>query len=532
MPATKVMVVAGIGYLARENATILNASILRFARRTINGFRQAMKRLNLRCPLYLTSNSGQLLSSREAMSYPIQIFSSGATNSIRGASFLSAQGRVTESRYVVDIGGTTTDIGCLLPSGFLRLASTSTEIGGVKVNFTMPQVESLGLGGGSLVRELPGGRLSIGPDSVGQSLKEKARCYNGDSLTTTDIMVSAGKMQLGTVVPDIPLAMISKAREKMKKMIEDHVDRMKTSPDPCQVLLVGGGAFLCPAELAGVASIEIPAHANVANAVGAAVAEIGQEIEVIVDASKKDAMLSEVKAKAVSQAIFRGAKQDQVRTIEEDVSGIAAIEGKFKITVKVVGPVDYDRLLKNVEFDNDLLSVTDEIYHETKRLKIDSQTEASFDGKLMDHTTYTPYVDCDRMWYLSETDAYYISIGCYILGCAGGGTPYGSYLQVRQLLRDGYSIKIVDIEDLPETAVVGPVAAMGSPVVAIERLGGSLIFDAMQGIEEHLNIKFTATLTAEIGGANGLAPLVLSSSRYKEIPCVDADLMGKQYSKC
>lgn len=526
------MVVAGIGFLARENATILNASILRFARRTINGFRQAMKRLNLRCPLYLTSNSGQLLSSREAMSYPIQIFSSGATNSIRGASFLSAQGQVTESRYVVDIGGTTTDIGCLLPSGFLRLASTSTEIGGVKVNFTMPQVESLGLGGGSLVRELPDGRLSIGPDSVGQSLKEKARCFNGDSLTTTDIMVSAGKMQLVTVIPDIPLAMVSKAREKVKMMIEDHVDRMKTSPDPCQVLLVGGGAFLCPAELAGVASIESPAHANVANAVGAAVAEIGQEIEVIVDASKKDAMLSEAKAKAVSQAIFRGAKQGQVRTIEEDVSGIAAIEGKFKITVKVVGPVDYDRLLKNVEFDNDLLSITDEIYHETKRLKIDGQTEPSFDGKLMDHTTYTPYVDCNRMWYLSETDAYYISIGCYILGCAGGGTPYGSYLQVRQLLRDGYSIKIVDIEDLPETAVVGPVAAMGSPVVAIERLGGSLIFDAMQGIEEHLNIKFTATLTAEIGGANGLAPLVLSSSRYKDIPCVDADLMGKQYSKC
>lgn len=418
--------VSGVGILARENATILNASILRFARRTINGFKRAMKRLELRCPLYLTSNSGQLLSSKEAVAYPIQIFSSGATNSIKGASFLSEKRKTGESRYVIDIGGTTTDIGCLLPSGFPRLASASTEIGGVRVNFAMPQVESIGLGGGSLIHKLPNGKLSIGPDSVGQALKEKARSFGGNTLVSTDIMVAERGTNIGTTIPEIPSETIKAAKEKMKKMIEDHIDRMKTSPEPCQLLLVGGGAFICPSTLAGVASIEIPQYANVANAVGAAVAEIGEAVEVIVDASEKDRTLAEVKAKAIAQAIARGAKEGHIRIIEEDVSGISYVEGKYKIVVKVVGPVDYERFLNDTEIDVIPESSTDESYHERKQSDINHDQPVTEEE--IDHASYRPSVDSSRIWHLSETDAFYISIGCYIIGCAGGGTPYGTYL--------------------------------------------------------------------------------------------------------
>ncbi|CZR51783.1 related to N-methylhydantoinase A/acetone carboxylase, beta subunit [Phialocephala subalpina] len=518
--------ISGIGILARENATILNASILRFAKRTIAGFKRAMKRLNLSCPLYLTSNSGQFLSSKEAMSYPIQIFSSGATNSIRGASFLSSESQLKESRYVIDIGGTTTDIGCLLPSRFPRLASSSTELGGVRVNFAMPQVESIGLGGGSPVHELPDGRISIGPDSVGQALREKAKCFGGDSLTATDIMVAAGETKIGNSTPEVLPATISTAKDKIMKMLEDHIDRMKTSPEPCSLPLVGGGAFLCPPRLEGVVSIEIPEHAQVANAVGAAVAEIGEDFEVIVDTSKKKSTLKEVKAKAISQAIARGAKEGSFRTIEETVEGIPYIEGKFKITVKVVGPVDYERFLNDTEIGViDGLAI-DESYHETKQSNIEDHDDASAEAEV-DHATYRPHTDSNRFWHLSEADAFYISIGCYIVSCAGGSTPYAAWLETRQLLRDGGKVKIMDIEDLLADALVGPVAGMGNPVIAVERLGGEMILHAIQEMERHLKIKFTALMTAEIGGSNGMAPLLLSSSKAYDIPCVDADLMGK-----
>ena len=104
--------VSNIGFLERENAAILNASILKFARKTIKGFRAAMKRLDLHCVLYLTQNDGTLIDAPSAASLPIRTFSSGPTNSMRGAAYLglsnfSTTGKKT-STIVVDVGGTTT----------------------------------------------------------------------------------------------------------------------------------------------------------------------------------------------------------------------------------------------------------------------------------------------------------------------------------------------------------------------------------------------------------------------------------------
>ncbi|KAL1902749.1 hypothetical protein Sste5346_001193 [Sporothrix stenoceras] len=527
--------IAGVGVLARENATILNASIMRFAKRTIRGFKRAMRGLNLTCPLYLTSSSGQLLSADEAARFPIQIFSSGPTNSIRGASFLSSNNSASESRFVVDIGGTTSDVGVLLPNGFPRLAGSVAEIGGVKVNFALPQVESIGLGGGSMIHVTDNNRITIGPESVGQALRQKALCFGGDTLTTTDIMVAAGKAKMSGTdvkVPEVAEATVAAARLKMKHMLEDHVDRMKTSPEACHILLVGGGAFLCPEELEGVATIEVPSFANVANAVGAAVAEIGAASEAVVDMVDREKALEDVKADVIEQAVARGAREGYVRVIEEEVAGLPYMEGKFKVAVKVAGPVDYERFLEGFAAGSDDSALgkdeDDEAYIEKKQWEV---TDA-VDSKPVidvDHVNYRPNIGDDRVWNLSETDAYYLSIGCYILGCAGGGTPYGVYLQARQMLRDGGKIRIVDVDDLPDDMLAVPVAAMGSPVLAIERLGGNMVLDAVKDLQEHMNTTFAAVLTAEIGGANGLSPMMLSSSHALNNVTVDADLMGRAF---
>ncbi|CAA7263046.1 unnamed protein product [Cyclocybe aegerita] len=130
--------VGHVGFLERENASILNASIMSFAQRTILSYKRAMKRLGLRCPLYLTQNDGTLITAEEAALLPIKTFSSGATNSMRGASFLggldirSAKTEERSSIIVVDIGGTTTDVGVLLPSGFPRQAAAFVEVAGVR----------------------------------------------------------------------------------------------------------------------------------------------------------------------------------------------------------------------------------------------------------------------------------------------------------------------------------------------------------------------------------------------------------------
>ena len=61
----------------------------------------------------------------------------------------------------------------------------------------MPDLFSIGLGGGSLVRETADGGHLIGPDSVGYGLTEKALIFGGDTFTTTDVAVGLGLIKLG-----------------------------------------------------------------------------------------------------------------------------------------------------------------------------------------------------------------------------------------------------------------------------------------------------------------------------------------------
>ena len=74
-----------------------------FARKTIKSFQQAIKKLGLQCPLFIAQNDGTVLLAKAAAQLPIRTFSSGPTNSMRGAAFL-VEKEVKESVMVVDIG--------------------------------------------------------------------------------------------------------------------------------------------------------------------------------------------------------------------------------------------------------------------------------------------------------------------------------------------------------------------------------------------------------------------------------------------
>lgn len=102
--------VGRLGFLERENASIINASLRRFARHVIAGFVAAVKALGLKCGLYITLNDGTLSRASEAAEYPVRCFSSGPTNSARGAAVLAADcfDRAKQENMevlVVDIGG-------------------------------------------------------------------------------------------------------------------------------------------------------------------------------------------------------------------------------------------------------------------------------------------------------------------------------------------------------------------------------------------------------------------------------------------
>lgn len=182
---------------------------------------------------------------------------------------------------VVDVGGTTTDLG-VLTHGFPRESMLAVEIGGVRTNFRMPDIISIGLGGGSIVRQHEDGTVTVGPDSVGYRVTKEALCFGGQTLTATDIVVAAGAAEgVGdpALVADLDPELVKKARAVMTEMVENCVDRMKTSAGDIDVILVGGGSILVPSELEGVARVLKPNNFGEANAVGSAISQVSGQIE-------------------------------------------------------------------------------------------------------------------------------------------------------------------------------------------------------------------------------------------------------------
>src|SRR6202140_2958100 len=115
----------GIGLLERENAAILNASLIALAEETIRGFEHAKSRIGLSAPLFVTQNDGTVAEASRAAAFPVYSFASGPTNSMRGAAYLSG----IEEAIVVDVGGTTADFGHLR-LGFPREGNGVVRVGG------------------------------------------------------------------------------------------------------------------------------------------------------------------------------------------------------------------------------------------------------------------------------------------------------------------------------------------------------------------------------------------------------------------
>ncbi|KAK6848819.1 hypothetical protein PG995_012652 [Apiospora arundinis] len=526
--------VANIGLLERENASILNAAILQYARRTVRGFRRAMKALNLHCPLFLTQNDGTLLDAAAAAKIPIRTFNSGATNSMRGAAYLAGHDTQDSSAIVADIGGTTTDVGVLLPSGLPRQASAYVTVAGVRVNYSMPHLHSIGLGGGSTVRQTEDGKVTVGPGSVGHYLTRDALAFGGKVTTASDIAVAAGRAKMGTSTVTIDSGLVAAAEEQIKKLLEGVVDLIKTSPEPLPVLLVGGGAVLSPSALEGASELRRPAFADVANAVGAAISNVGGTVDVIqsvADQSIREAV-ERAKAMAIQRAIDAGAERDSVRIAEEESYPVTYVANKLRTVVKAIGKLETDlhsTLLKEEEdFEED--EVEEEESEATKDFSVIVAKEPHTDP-----VTYRPQVIRDKItgifeWHISETDVNYLADGCYVLGCAGGGSPAASRIQLRDMLRAGHTMRVIDTSSLDPQAVVYWGGHMGSPATSNERLQSIETVYAFQALMEYRReLSFDAVISLEIGGANGLEPFLVGSSRFFDRPILDGDFMGRAY---
>ncbi|KGH87926.1 hydantoinase/oxoprolinase family protein, partial [Oenococcus oeni] len=280
---------------------------------------------------------GTLMSIEFSEKYPILTIGSGPTNSIRGASYLAHK----SNALVLDVGGTTSDIG-VLSNGFPRQSSIAVSVGGINTNFRMPDILSIGIGGGSIVRELPNGDVTVGPDSVGYEIEDKAVVFGGNVITTTDIAVKEGLAQVGDrqLTNQIDNNLSKKALLKIQSSIEDSLDKMKTSSKDIDLILVGGGSIIIPEGIKGVRQVFKYDHGNVANAIGATIAKISGEYEKIYqyDSIPRDDALNDAEENANSQAIVAGANKNSLKMVDIEEIPLAYAPGRTtRLKIKVVG---------------------------------------------------------------------------------------------------------------------------------------------------------------------------------------------------
>jgi DUF917 family protein len=118
--------------------------------------------------------------------------------------------------------------------------------------------------------------------------------------------------------------------------------------------------------------------------------------------------------------------------------------------------------------------------------------------------------------------------GCAVLGAGGGGDTYLALLQALQATEDFGPAHLVDVDELPDDALIMPCGGIGATMVSIEKIENG---DEGERLRDHLQYltgrPVAALMAGEIGGGNGVLPATWASRMG--LPLVDADGMGRAF---
>ncbi|KAJ4297372.1 hypothetical protein N0V88_004291 [Collariella sp. IMI 366227] len=436
------------------------------------------------------------------------------------------------SKEVANLGFLERENAAILNASILEQQAAYNELAGVRMNFSCPDIKSIGLGGGSIVRKGP--PMTVGSDSVGYRLTKESIVFGGKTLTVTDCAVCADpSLNIGD--PELVKGLlteeeIAEFKTVVQGKLERIIDTMKTSPDDMPVVLVGGGAIIAPRQLKGASKVIKPQWSQVANAIGAAIARVSAVVDTIRSTEKKTTqeLLEEICGEAVDKTVAAGAARESVKIAEKETLPLQYVANKTRFIVRAIGDFDFSR----TDITTDTLSTTpqEDLRVEQPEAKPLSEAKIAPSEELpkVDISTYRPKVH-NRVWYVNETDLTWISTGCYILGTGGGGSPYPNMILLRELLRAGAVVRVVSPRDVPDNGAVGCGCGAGSPTVGIEKLQGDEMMEAQTELYKICPDKATHIIALEIGGGNGLQGMTLGASTNMDLPCVDGDWMGRAY---
>ncbi len=299
----------------RRIATAMLASATRERyQEFVEKVKNALEKRNIKAPVYILKADGGTLPIEKSIDFPVETIFSGPAASTIGALALTPEG---ETSVVVDIGGTTTDLALIL-SGKPLLASKGAKLGAFLTHVRAFAVRSIAVGGDSVVgvKDSDSGMklITVGPERTGP-----ACCMGGEETTPTDALRVLGLVEYGDLerarrAISITASRLEKSEsetasmivDKTTQMIADAVSEMflewKQEPayriwevlqekkeKPQNVVGIGGGARGLISGIAKKLEAQpvIPEHAEVGNAIGAAVARPTLTLNLHIDTEQK-----------------------------------------------------------------------------------------------------------------------------------------------------------------------------------------------------------------------------------------------------
>lgn len=298
-----------LNFPRRIATTFLNAAVWETHSAFVREVFRFRKRLGLDTPVHILKADGGTFEIGYSVEFPVYTILSGPAASIMGILSLT---RCNGDAVAVDVGGTTTDI-ALFSGGVPLLEPLGVTIGGRRTLIRGLRTRSIGTGGDSRVR-FTGGELSIGPERDGP-----AAAFGGRHPTPTDAIIVLGLTNIGDprraagAVGELARSMDVPPREAAERIFEgtcrqiassvkDMIDEINNKPvytihemlegkkiKPEKLYIVGGPAEPMAerlGEILGLSTV-IPPHAEVANAVGAALARNTTEVTVLADTERR-----------------------------------------------------------------------------------------------------------------------------------------------------------------------------------------------------------------------------------------------------
>ena len=385
-----------LNFPRRIATTCLNEAVWSRYQRFVREVLRFVRERGIDVPIYILKADGGTLDIRQSVEFPVQTILSGPAASIMG---IASMTRCDTDAIALDIGGTTTDIS-VFADGVPLLEAFGVTIEGHKTLIRGLRTKSIGVGGDSAVR-FREGRLSVGPDREGY-----AAAFGGPLPTPTDAMILLGMTRIGD--PALAAAALFPIAEAMHCTIREAaaaifretclriasharqvVEEINNKPvytihellegkrlRPKRLYVVGGPAEPMAPELGRLLGCEvlIPLHAEVANAIGAALARTTAELTLLADTERKIMTIAE---EGLQIAIpNRFTREDAIRIASE----------KLREKALRMGAVDEELEIEVVEAQE--FNMVREYYTTGKNIRVKVQIKPGpFSGhKLKDAT--------------------------------------------------------------------------------------------------------------------------------------------------